>query len=274
MNKKMLWSLVFSLACANPVVQAQPVTTSGLIGAWEFNGNANDSSAKGNNGTVQGASLTNDKNGNANSAYNFNGNSYISISDPNNDLTFDVKNQSFTIAMQVKLDNFSNPQVFFMDRGLQLNSPSSYSIGYRNGVLFADSWDGGTNILGTTQTLVNSNQWYDLVVTSNTVGWHMYLDGISDQRSDNSIIGGDPSTFPSNYNSTKNNEQLRTIGANYPGPNTFSNATIDNIYVYNRVLSANEISTLYNSVDEPNSTFLVGVGLFAYMMRRKKVRPA
>jgi hypothetical protein len=43
----------------------------GLLAYYPFTGNANDSSGFGNNGIVQGASLTNDRNNNANSAYNF-----------------------------------------------------------------------------------------------------------------------------------------------------------------------------------------------------------
>ena len=53
----------------------------GLVGYYPFNGNANDESGNRNNGSVIGASLTSDRNGNPNSAYFFNGRSdYISIS--------------------------------------------------------------------------------------------------------------------------------------------------------------------------------------------------
>jgi hypothetical protein len=55
------------------------VPTNGLVGYWPFNGNANDLSVNANNGTVNGATLTTDRNGNANSAYSFNGSSGISI---------------------------------------------------------------------------------------------------------------------------------------------------------------------------------------------------
>jgi hypothetical protein len=38
------------------------VPTNGLVGYWPFNGNANDASVNGNNGTVNGATLTTDRN--------------------------------------------------------------------------------------------------------------------------------------------------------------------------------------------------------------------
>ena len=47
------------------------VPTNGLVGYWPFNGNANDESGNGNNGVVNGATLTSDRFGNAGKAYNF-----------------------------------------------------------------------------------------------------------------------------------------------------------------------------------------------------------
>ena len=47
------------------------VPSNGLVGWWPFNGNANDESGNGNNGTVNGATLTTDRNGLTNSSYSF-----------------------------------------------------------------------------------------------------------------------------------------------------------------------------------------------------------
>ncbi len=49
------------------------VPTNGLMGYWPFNGNANDESGNGNNGLVNGATLTNDRFGLSNKAYSFDG---------------------------------------------------------------------------------------------------------------------------------------------------------------------------------------------------------
>ena len=52
----------------------------GLVAYYPFNGNANDESGNGNDGTVNGATLTEDRCGNANSAYSFDGaDDYIDI---------------------------------------------------------------------------------------------------------------------------------------------------------------------------------------------------
>jgi len=72
-------------ACLCVLTNAQTVIpsyvpTNGLVGWWPFNGNANDLSGNNNNGTVNGATLTADRYGNANKAYNFNGiNNYIEV---------------------------------------------------------------------------------------------------------------------------------------------------------------------------------------------------
>ena len=74
---KSLYSKVFLLILLsfNAYSQNIPsyVPTNGLVGWWPFNGNANDESGNGNHGTVNGASLTSDRNGVANKAYSFDG---------------------------------------------------------------------------------------------------------------------------------------------------------------------------------------------------------
>ena len=47
------------------------VPSDGLVAYYPFNGNANDESGNGNHGTVNGATLANDQNGNENKAYEF-----------------------------------------------------------------------------------------------------------------------------------------------------------------------------------------------------------
>ena len=67
-------SLVFSITVmSGGVAGAVPVIANGLVAAYEFTGNANDVSGNGNNGVVNGATLTADRFGNPNSAYSFDG---------------------------------------------------------------------------------------------------------------------------------------------------------------------------------------------------------
>jgi opacity protein-like surface antigen len=62
--KKTILFLVMAVALTTSTLFAQVpsyVPTNGLVGYWPFNGNANDESGNGNNGTVNGASLTTDR---------------------------------------------------------------------------------------------------------------------------------------------------------------------------------------------------------------------
>ena len=51
----------------------------GLLGYWPFNGNANDESGNGNNGTVNGANLTTDRFGRPNSSYQFSQGQFVDV---------------------------------------------------------------------------------------------------------------------------------------------------------------------------------------------------
>lgn len=72
--KKILLLLLLS---STPFYSQIPnyVPTNGLIGWYPFNGNANDESGNNNNGTINGAVLTTDRYNTPNSAYSFNFNS-------------------------------------------------------------------------------------------------------------------------------------------------------------------------------------------------------
>jgi hypothetical protein len=70
MKKCVLTALAAGLCCVATTFGQVPsyVPTSGLVGWWPFNGNANDESGNGNNGAVNGANYCNDFSGNLNSA--------------------------------------------------------------------------------------------------------------------------------------------------------------------------------------------------------------
>ena len=70
----------------SPGASAVPITA-GLIAAYEFTGNADDVSGNGNNGVVNGATLTADRFGNVGSAYEFDGNSVVTLPSFENQLS-------------------------------------------------------------------------------------------------------------------------------------------------------------------------------------------
>ena len=68
---------LFTIFIQNANSQSIPsyIPSSGLVGWWPFNGNANDESVNGNSGTVNDANLTTDRFENVNKAYSFNSDS-------------------------------------------------------------------------------------------------------------------------------------------------------------------------------------------------------
>jgi hypothetical protein len=107
--KKILLSVLAHLAFSGSgFSQNLPsyVPANGLVGWWPFNGNANDESGNNNNGTVNGATLTADRFGNAGSAYGFDGvDDIISYS---NSFAFNSTNNG-TISIWVNVAEFPNP---------------------------------------------------------------------------------------------------------------------------------------------------------------------
>ena len=86
------------------VSQGDPLTQ-GLVAYYPFNGNANDESGNGRNGTVNGPSLTTDRNGSSNSAYSFSGNT-ITLSDADSKAS-----EPRTISLWAQTTTWSSPQM-------------------------------------------------------------------------------------------------------------------------------------------------------------------
>jgi|GEM_PF-3881945 len=78
----------------------------GLVAFYPFNGNANDESGNGLDGTPNGTSITSDRFGNSNSAYSFN-QTFITI--PNIDFT---QMQQFTINLWANTQNVGDGEAY------------------------------------------------------------------------------------------------------------------------------------------------------------------
>jgi hypothetical protein len=151
----------------------------GLVGYWPFCGNANDASGNGNNGTVNGATLTTDRFGSANSAYSFDGiDDYISING-NNAMNSPV----FTISVWVNGNNFNGFKQLITKN---INSGPNESINLV--VSNSQDWNitaqvGGYGYYGTllqSQELFNQNEWHLVTYTYSGINQSqkLYLDNI------------------------------------------------------------------------------------------------
>tara|TARA_B100001287_G_C22682874_1_gene531482 strand:- start:2228 stop:3562 length:1335 start_codon:yes stop_codon:yes gene_type:complete len=173
------------------------VPTDSLVGWWGFNGNANDESGNGNNGTVNGATLTTDRFGNSNSAYEFDGvNDEIIIAH-----TPKFNSTELTISVWFYLNNnaFSNSSCCNLD-GQWLISKSpinipggtknrAFEITVDNGVsnLLAEPFyfqSGSSNQAMNTQyqmrsdQVIYSNNWYHGIYAISNNNLKQYLNGV------------------------------------------------------------------------------------------------
>jgi hypothetical protein len=71
MKSRLFLALLVSMSLMASPTMAD--ITTGLVAQYYFNGNANDTSGNGHNGTVYGATPTTDRFGNPNSAFHFDG---------------------------------------------------------------------------------------------------------------------------------------------------------------------------------------------------------
>jgi len=214
------------------------IPTNGLVGYWPFNGNANDESGNGNKGILHGVTLTNDRFGNANKAYNFDGvSNYIDVADANS-LDFGTTT-SFTVACWIKTAGTNN--VFHGIVTKSTVAPST-ELGWQFGSQYnklQNEFGGGTTTANFTgNTLINDNNWHLAIFivdrVSNTSSY--YIDGNFDK-----------SLVSTNFSLNVSNSRPMYIGADRQlGSPYFFNGSIDDIRIYNRALNQSEIAALYN----------------------------
>lgn len=150
----------------------------GLVAYYSFNGNACDSSGKGNNGTVFGATLTTDRFGNANGAFSFNGTSdYI---DCGNSSTFNVNHHTICAWVQIAPISTSWTEVIvgkvnpWQYEAINL---SIYSPGFAINTAFATGDEANHQLNGSS---LNVNQWHFVAMTYDGSKVRFYINGSID----------------------------------------------------------------------------------------------
>jgi hypothetical protein len=227
--------LILGLLCLLSAARAD--LTNGLIAYFPFNGNANDATGNGYNGAVNGAVLTSDRFSTPNSAYLFNGaSSYIQLSKNLPDTT------NFTISAWVQYTSgtYSLPQYYgrgdiFTDSNLAPGQDFQLGVTATNVITVATK--GGYNYyreiaLGSSI----SNVWTHVVWVLATNRSTVYINGTSVSTSTNGSANIGLHAPP-------------LIGANSSESPwvAFFGGKIDDLRIYNRSLSAQEVCELYST---------------------------
>ena len=243
MKTKILLLTAFAILGITMISMAQipaNVPTNGLVGWWPFNGNANDLSGNGNNGTVNGASLTTDRFGIPNNAYSFDGvNDFIqsdtisALNSSINSISTWIYAPSFSVHHQIE---FAAPTFGTLGRAFAFNTGRLAIVPTGNCV--AASGAGVVNLSGQ----LGINSWYHLVFISDGSIGKFYINGV--------YIG------QANIGSTICQNPLTLVlgrGTNGGGPMWYT-GKIDDIGIWNRALTLAEITALYNVCADSIST--------------------
>jgi len=234
----LLTVLIIATFCSASKAQDIPpyIPQEGLIGWWPFNGNADDESGNGNNGTSNGAVLTTDRFGAADSAYSFDGqNSYISIpsspslESPSTQLTMSAwvyldgpsqVGQPFSPII-TKTNNGANEFMYRFDIDIDL---TGFYAGTNN-------WNSNVGVPYAFQL----NQWYMVSAVLDSDSAYLFLD--------DTLVASIPYTT-----SIQQDASPLEFGRDTPGYIEIFNGKIDDIGIWNRALSHDEITAVYSGI--------------------------
>ena len=225
------------------------IPTDGLVGYWPFNGNANDESGNGNHGTVNGATLTTDRNGKANNAYSFDG--YKNDIDCGNNSILNLNNFSISVWYKV----IEDPKVPSEYTIVSKTDYTNNTLGYRLALGSSPStkpqliWSqiGGANSCGDyldSDNETNKNIWTNVIGVKDQNTLKIYVDGKLQQKI-TEVCGNFNNSRPLLFGSSYTVNNIKT---------GFFNGQLDDIAIYNRALTQQEITTLYTGCTSETAT--------------------
>ena len=214
----------------------------GLVAYYPFNGNAKDESGNGNNGTVNGATLTVDRNGGAGSAYSFDGNDYVAILDSS--LLEYEAGSSLSISAWIKVSDIASRGVIYSNYRCVQES-FYFEVTPDGRIIRLETRDPDSVIIELGEALNDSSldRW-------------IHLTGVRDYDSERvsfyingTLVATEADTRAGGFSQPGAPGQ-HWIGAMGSCDNPFAPqyhfiGNIDDLRIYNRALSAEEVKALY-----------------------------
>ncbi len=209
-----------------------------------YDGNANDISIQGLNGTVYNATPTIDRFGNPNSAFYFNGyNAYIDYGDQD---TLNPHYSDISISAWVKVAN-PGQHARIYSKGTHGGSQPGYDLMfYSPGHAATIFCEGSHEDIVRSNSIIQDTSWHHFVSVMDRNGYlNLYIDGI---KQNDSIDISQHSGYDMGYGTLN-----AAVGASYSWNgwawvNEYFNGSIDEVMIYKRVLSSDEILNLYNHI--------------------------
>lgn len=210
------------------------VPNNGLVAEWTFNGNANDTSGSAMNGTVVGATLTTGQDGSANSAYLFSGTSqYISLA---SSTPLNFTTGQFSVSAWVNLSTLPAVSTWYDILSSTNTGDWSFGINATAAGVGRSMMTKISQVDAPAGPTVDQNTWKLLTVVytygpaPSTVAY--YLDGVL-AASTSWNHSGQGAFTPA----------IKRIGSR--AASGYFRGAIDDLRVYDRALSAAEITSMY-----------------------------
>jgi len=219
---------------------------SGLVGFWNFDQGsgaiAYDSSGSNNQGTIYGASWTT---GRINGALTFDGlNDYV---DCGNNEALDPT-QGATIEAWVNFNQLPSIANHIMEIASRSGGGTDLDLQIETDNKFKLFIGPGSPNVAMSNTVVEANEWYHIAGTYQANNYvKIYVNGVLEKTTSISLAR---STNPNNF----------SIGQSLLWPGRFFNGIIDEVKIFNRALSAEEIGAEYLHVSISPSSVVMDVG--------------
>lgn len=213
------------------------IPTTGLVGYWPFCGNANDESGNGNNGTNNGATLTADRFGNANSAY---GLATLTDNISVNNVVPSFNNNALSVSLWMKFPTqYNQSSLALVKNGTPYTNGFDVAIDQNNAAYGVNNYLVVFLVGNGVSVSFISNQselgaWSNIVSTYDGSNIKIYLNGILKATQ--------------SFNQSMNIPNNNLVFGSWDNPTTpaVSSRQIDDIGIWNRALTQEEITNLYN----------------------------
>jgi subtilisin len=256
-NNAMKWSEVWSFTTVSAPTGDCSVVSDGLVACYPFNRNANDESGNGNHAIINGTTLTNDRFGNNESAYGFDGiSNYIKIWSTD-EMNQKVNTTEGAISVWFSPDintRYESSFVYQYDSGandrLYLDTTVHDWLtpgGKPNNLLvgIGDNISTHNGLFSKSEISDGDGSWYHTVVVWQADGTvKLYFNG----KLDNSSAFNNPGFI---FKGKESFYLGRSLDLNV----RLFKGLIDDLRVYNRALAESEIQTLHN-LGQPNESGL------------------
>ena len=215
---------------------AEESGSDGLVAYYPFNGDATDESGNNNNGTIiGGVTPAEDRFGSPYGSMQFNGiDGYIEVP---NSISLQSPSSEITIAAWIYLDGFPSGQVEVAGivNKTKTQEYGQYNFNYQAWSTPVLAYSQNAGIQGYVSQInpLLFSTWYFVAITNDGNTITLYLN--------DSIVGTSPVSGQINPDSNS-----LTIGLDTPGETEYLHGRLDDIRIYNRNLTFDEIMTLYH----------------------------